>query len=344
MRANIFLLEVRLLWYACLPLTVKLLRYDFSDLARFSIKGIFMIERFEGDAGRRLRIEGILNQKLVAGNKALAEELADRVQMLSFSPGDVLIEQGGIDNHVFLILAGSVNVVVNGRIVAVRGPNDSVGEMAAVEPIQKRSASIIALDDTVVAKVTEPEFSDIGDRFPEVYRRIAKDLARRLMQRNALVNSTRDKIRVFIISSAEALPMARVVQTAFEHDPFTTIVWTDGVFKVASYTLQSLEDQVDNSDFAIAIAHADDLTVSRGKDWPSARDNVIFELGLFMGRLGRNRAILMEPREDKVKLPSDLAGVTTIPYRFEKGQDAAALMGPACNQLRDHINSLGPNN
>jgi len=52
----------------------------------------------------------------------------------------------------------------------------------------------------------------------------------------------------------------------------------------------------------------------------------------------------MEPREEKVKLPSDLAGVTTIPYRFEKGKDAAALMAPSCNELRDYINALGPNN
>jgi len=303
-----------------------------------------MIDRFVGDDGRRIRIEAISNQKIVAGNKVLAEELADRAQILKFLPADMLIRQDESDNHVYLILSGSVNIVVNGRIVAMRGPNDHVGEMAAVEPAQKRSASVIAKEEVVVAKLTEPELAEIGTRYPEIYRYIAKELARRLLQRNTLVNSTRDKIRVFIISSAEALPMARIVQSAFQYDPFTTVVWTDGVFKVANYTLQSLEDEVDNSDFAVAIAHADDFTACRGKNWPSPRDNVIFELGLFMGRLGRSRAILMEPREEKVKLPSDLAGVTTIPYRFEKGLDAAALMAPACNQLRDHINALGPNN
>jgi CRP/FNR family cyclic AMP-dependent transcriptional regulator len=101
---------------------------------------------------------------------------------------------------------------------------------------------------------------------------------------------------------------------------------------------------VDNSDFAVAVAHADDNTKSKGKKWPAPRDNVIFELGLFMGRLGKARAILMEPRDVGVKLPSDLAGVTTIPYRYAKGPDTAALMGPACNSLREHIMRLGPNN
>ena len=303
-----------------------------------------MLDRFQGAAGRRLRVDALTSQKIVSGNRALAEELADRVKLRLIGPGEILIEQGGSDNAIYLLLAGAVNIVVNGRVVGRRAPNDHLGEMAAVVPAQKRSATVVAIEDTVVAELSEPDLADLGTRYPEIYRCIARELARRLLQRNTLVNAIRNKIRVFIISSVEALPIARIIQNAFQHDPFTTVVWTDGVFRVTNYTLQSLEDEVDNSDFAIAIAHADDLTESRGKDWPSPRDNVIFELGLFMGRLGRARAILMEPREEKVKLPSDLAGVTAIPYRFEKGKDAAALMAPACNELRDHINALGPNN
>lgn len=203
---------------------------------------------------------------------------------------------------------------------------------------------MFAAEDAVIARLSEADLSDLGHRFPEIYRCIARELSRRLMQRNALVNATREKIRVFIISSAEALIVARTIQNAFARDPFTTVVWTDGVFKISNYTLQSLEDEVDNSDFAIAIAHADDMTESRGKEWPAPRDNVIFELGLFMGRLGRHRAILMEPRDEGVKLPSDLAGITTIPYRFQKDSDTAAVMAPACNSLRDHILQFGPNN
>lgn len=303
-----------------------------------------MLQRFEGDSGRRLRSEALASQKLVGGNRVLAEALADSVQLLSIAPRGVLIEQGAADNDVYFILSGAFDVVVNGRLVARRFPNDAVGEMAAVEPMQRRAASVVAAEDSVVAKLDEATFSKFAAEHPEMYRAIARELARRLHQRNALVNATREKVRVFIISSAEALGVARTIQSAFAHDPFTTVIWTDGVFKVANYTLQSLEDQIDNSDFAIAIAHADDVTESRGKNWPSPRDNVIFELGLFMGRLGKERAILMEPRDDGVKLPSDLAGITTIPYRIEKGADAAALMGPACNLLRDHITRLGPNN
>lgn len=303
-----------------------------------------MLFRFEGDAGRRLRVESLITQKMVGGNRALAEQLADIVRLRSLAADEILIEQNGTDNDVFMVLAGAVQIVVNGRTVGRRGPNDHVGEMAAIEPTQKRAASVSALEESIVAVISEPQLAELGNTYPELYRCLAKELARRLLQRNAFVNATHDKIRVFIISSAEAREVARTVQNAFERDPFTTVVWTDDVFKVAHYTLQSLEDQVDTCDFAIAITHADDVTESRGQRWPAPRDNVIFELGLFMGRLGKSRAILMEPREEGIKLPSDFAGITTVPYRYVPGPDAMALMAPACNKLRQHILALGPNN
>ncbi|WP_217626437.1 TIR domain-containing protein [Alloyangia pacifica] len=279
----------------------------------------------------------------MAGNSQLAEELADQVELIPAATGDAIIQQGSSENDIFFIVAGTFEVVINGRNVAARGPGDCVGEMAAIEPTQLRSATVVAREEAVLARLSEVQFSEIAGRYPEMYRNIARELARRLMQRNSAIGAYRDKIRVFLISSGEAVGVARIIQNALSRD-FLVVPWTDGVFKVANYPLQSLEDELEKCDFAVAVAHSDDVTASRGADWPSPRDNVIFELGLFMGRLNRQRAILMEPREDKVKLPSDLAGVTTIPYRYVPGEDATALMGPACNELREHIARFGPFN
>ncbi|WP_250487000.1 TIR domain-containing protein [Caballeronia sp. GaOx3] len=170
---------------------------------------------------------------------------------------------------------------------------------------------------------------------------MASELAQRLLERNDFVNAKRDKVRVFVISSAEALPVVRELQKQFAYDPFVTVPWNQGVFRVASYTLEDIEREIDQCDFAVAIAYGDDVTSSRGNDWPAPRDNVIFELGLSMGRIGRHRAILMEPRGEGVKLPSDMAGIMTIPFVFDPKQDTAAKFSPACNMLRDHIMKLG---
>lgn len=303
-----------------------------------------MLERFIGGEGKDLRIESFCAQTIVRGDVQLAEALAEAAEMIEVDAGGTLIEQNGEDDDIYFIFSGSFSVQINGRQHAVRGRGDHVGEMAAIEPTQRRSASAVAEDRSLVAKLTASQFATIAKTYPDLYRQIARSLSRRLLERNKHVGTFREKVRVFIISSAEALPIARLVRNAFEQDPFITTIWTDGVFRVANYTLTSLEAEIDESDFAVAIAHADDLTESRNKDWPSPRDNVVFELGLFMGRLGRQRAILMEPREEKVKLPSDLSGITTIPYRFETGRDAASLIAPACDKLRQHILDLGPFN
>ncbi|HQT74825.1 MAG TPA: nucleotide-binding protein [Acidiphilium sp.] len=303
-----------------------------------------MIERFQGDAGRRILLDEIGRQKMLSGIPELAAHVADAGELREFATGDIIIQQCDYTNDVFLIIAGVCDVVVNGRLIGKRSSGDHVGEMAAIQPTQTRSASVIAESMVVALKLSEPAFSKLGSEFPQIYLAIAKELSRRLLQRNSRIGAYRERVRVFIISSVESLPIARIIETAFEHDPFSAELWTAGCFKAANYTIDDLEAAVDNADFAIAIAHADDFVESRDAMWPAPRDNVIFELGLFMGRLGRTRAILMEPRGKDVKLPSDLAGITTIPYRFEKGGQNAALMGPACNKLRDHIVALGPMN
>lgn len=303
-----------------------------------------MLERFQGERGRQLLLEALTSAKLFAGNRAVAEEAEASGELLEFEAGAALIEQGDFTNDVFFILTGDCSVVVNGRQVGRRGPGDQVGEMAAIQPTQARSASVIATEATVTLKLSEEHFSILAEKYPQLYKLVAQELARRLLSRNALVGRYRDKTKLFIISSVESLPIARILEDAFEHDAFNVHLWTAGCFKVANYTLDDLEHEVDSSDFAVAIAHADDVVSARGADWPAPRDNVIFELGLFMGRLGRTRAILMEPRGTDVKLPSDLAGVMTIPYKFEKGGDNHRLMGPAANRLRNHIAALGPNN
>jgi predicted nucleotide-binding protein len=301
-----------------------------------------VITRFQGERGRALLIEELRRQKIAVGILDLPEALADAGHLEAVGKDQPLIEQDGSDNDTYLLIAGTYRVVVNGKEVARRFAGDSVGEMATISPIQRRSASVVSDGDGVVLKITEQNFSALAARFPDVWRRLAQEVARRLEQRNNLIRPPNEKIRVFVISSVEALPVARAVENAFAYDPFATIVWANGVFRVTNYTLESLETELDRCDFAIAIAHPDDQTKVRDEDWPTPRDNVVFELGFFMGRLGRSRAILMEPRGTRLKLPSDLAGISTIRYRFDPA-DTAASMGPACNELRDHIMKLGRN-
>jgi predicted nucleotide-binding protein len=300
-----------------------------------------MIERFQGVDGRRRLVAALTEHRLIANRRELAEGLITRGELMEAPAGTALISQGDQTSDVFFIIAGKVEVRVNGKIVANRYAGDSVGEMAAIEPSQPRAASVISTATTVFLKVNEAEFSAAAEQFPDVWRRIAATLARRLAERNHLVTTKRERVRVFIVSSAEATPIVDLLVKQFEHDPFLAVAWKNGVFRASNYTLDELEAELDDSDFAIAVAQPDDVVITRETRWPAMRDNVTFELGLFMGRLGRRRAFLMEPRDADIQLPSDLAGMTTIPYRYVPGQDAEHYIAPACAKLRELILAAG---
>lgn len=303
--------------------------------------GTGMVERFAAEGGKRL-VAALSEFRLLAGLSETPAYLAEAGDLLEVAAGESFITQGGPETDVFFIVAGSVDVIVNGKVVNIRRAGDHVGEMAAIEPAQLRSATITAREPCVLLRISENDFIRLADTNPAIWRRLAATLSRRLMERNALITQARERVRVFVMSSVEALPVTRLLVQHFEHDPFLTIVWDHGVFRASNYTLDELERQLEQADFAIAVAHADDMVISRGDEWPAMRDNVVFELGMFIGFLGRRRAFLMEPREDKLRLPSDLAGLTTVPYRYVKGPDARAYMAPACEQIRARILEAGP--
>jgi Predicted nucleotide-binding protein containing TIR-like domain len=118
---------------------------------------------------------------------------------------------------------------------------------------------------------------------------------------------------LFIGSSKEGLPVAEFVKKNLS-DVAECYIWNDDVFKFNKGFLDTLVKASGFFDFGILIATKDDVTTSRANTFETARDNVIFEFGLFLGRLGPNRTFLLQ--EEGVKLPSDLLGVT-MP-RFDK--------------------------
>ena len=289
---------------------------------------------FDGASGRADLIRLLQEQKTVQGNVALAEKLADFVVPQNVKDGQILIHEGERDSDLYFILDGAIEFSIKGKKQGHRGGGNTIGEMAAIQSAQPRSATVRAAGDALVAALSSADLEKIANEYPSMWQQFARELARRLMERNRSIATAREKIRVFIISSREAIDIVRTIENDFERDTDIEIVaWKNDVFKVANYPLEDLEVQLDLADFAVAIAHADDVVTSRRKRSGAPRDNVVFELAYFMGRLGRRRSVLIEPAVKKVKLPSDFTGVTNISYTFDKA-DAAKSMAVPCNKLR----------
>src|SRR5215469_12749025 len=104
------------------------------------------------------------------------------------------------------------------------------------------------------------------------------------------------KHRVFLGSSSESRWLAREIEGALQgFDSVAVDAWYHfGSWQPGSSTLESLEVRLRECDFAVLVLSDDDWTQSRDDPpRPAPRDNVIFELGLSMGRLGRDRAFFI---------------------------------------------------
>ena len=148
--------------------------------------------------------------------------------------------------------------------------------------------------------------------------------------------------KIFIGSSTEGLDVANAVQQNLDHFAEVTI-WTQGVFQLSTPIITTLVKSLDNFDFAIFVFSPDDITNMRGNSVSTVRDNVIYETGLFSGKLGIERVFFIKPRNNSaLHLPTDLLGMIAGEYDANRSDNnLVAATGPFCNQVKQKINSVG---
>jgi CRP/FNR family cyclic AMP-dependent transcriptional regulator len=300
-----------------------------------------MLAKFSGDEGKRRLKDVLMKHALVRSNETLVSELMDNGELKELAEGDNLIEQGARDNDIFLIIAGAVDIFVNGRHVASRKTGDYVGEMAVIDHSAPRSATVTTTEKSLFLCVSEEDFSRIAHNHVYLWRDLAAELAIRLRQRGLKIKSPNVVVQVFIGCTSEQLTIANHLQVNFCHDPFSAIVWTNGIFGPSKTPIESLELQLEDSDFAVFVLGNDDTLISRDCEYSVPRDNIVFELGLFIAKLGRNRVFIVKERSAILKIPSDLLGVGVIEYIL-KGKNLDADLGPVCTKIRDEVNKIGP--
>jgi predicted nucleotide-binding protein len=148
---------------------------------------------------------------------------------------------------------------------------------------------------------------------------------------------------LFIGSAGEHLSAAYAIQENLERDAEVT-VWDQDVFRSSGTTLGSLIQMLSQVDFAVLLYTPLDTAEIRDKPHSIVRDNVVFELGLFIGALGRDRVYFIIPREPgkDFHLPTDLLGVTPASYNANRqDENLKASLGPAANQIRKAMKFLG---
>ena len=151
-----------------------------------------------------------------------------------------------------------------------------------------------------------------------------------------------EKPSIVIFSSEQGLSIAKEIRSQLGNSSYAE-AWLERPFYSGDYPLGSLINTLESKDYAVIVMTSDDLTIA-GRDLasldvnnvsnealPSPCDNVVFELGLSIGILGRERTFLVRDRNPGLKLPTDLAGFN----------DLDMDVGYACSQIKEVTSKFG---
>jgi CRP-like cAMP-binding protein len=118
---------------------------------------------------------------LMAQEEQLIAEAAECSELVQLGFDDLLIGMGREDCQLFLIVSGALDVIVDGQEVVRRVTGETVGELERVSPHIKRAATVVARDQSIVRSISETDFAKLANRFPVLWRNIARSLVSRLI-------------------------------------------------------------------------------------------------------------------------------------------------------------------
>ena len=140
------------------------------------------------------------------------------------------------------------------------------------------------------------------------------------------------KPKIFIGSSSSGYNVAKEVKS-YLLGLADVYLWKDSaVWELNQSTFDNLLRMSNYFDFGVFVATSDDLTMTNDRLVIEPRDNVILEMALFLGAIGKNKSFLLV--EDGIKLPSDFNGIY-MP-RFKQGDSDS--IKTSCDEFIAKIN------
>lgn len=114
---------------------------------------------------------------------AVLAGLARAAEEVTFDAGEVLISAGAVEDWLFVLISGEVEVVRPDRAVRL-GPGSVVGELAVLDP-EERTATVTALAATHTFRLDKPAFDAALHDRPEIAEGVITELVRRVRERHA---------------------------------------------------------------------------------------------------------------------------------------------------------------
>jgi CRP-like cAMP-binding protein len=105
--------------------------------------------------------------------------VARLLEEVAFEAGTTIIERGSVEDWLFVVAEGRVRVHIGERTLVEIGSGGVVGEFAVLAPAP-RSASVTALEPSLLLRLRRGPFEELLDDRPEIAHSVIATLARML--------------------------------------------------------------------------------------------------------------------------------------------------------------------
>jgi len=140
--------------------------------------------------------------------------------------------------------------------------------------------------------------------------------------------------KIFIGSSSSGYNIAEEVKKNLSKIA-DVYLWKDtGIWDINRSTFDNLLLMSNYFDFGVFVATSDDLTITNGSLVIKSRDNVILEMSLFLGAIGKNKAFLLV--EEGLNLPSDFNGIFMPRFSHENSHSIKVGCDEFIAKIQEH--------
>jgi CRP/FNR family transcriptional regulator, cyclic AMP receptor protein len=178
-----------------------------------------------------------------------AEALLARVRRRRVARSELILRAGSAGDDVVLVIEGRVRLVAYGAderevMLAIRGPGELIGEMAALGA-QRRTASAISVDDVEAGFLHADEFRAFLREYPDAALVLMRMLVRRLTEadRDRVALATQDSVgrvakRLLELSTEHGTPAAggTLIELSITQDELAR--WTGATRETVSRALR----------------------------------------------------------------------------------------------------------
>ena len=300
-------------------------------------------DKFCGPENRATLIRALRMMNLVDDSKALAEDIADHAAIVCSQPGETVIVQSENDDDMHFILAGKLQVLVDNEEIALLGVGNHVGELALIDPRAVRSATVRALRESVTAKLSEEELSEMGRRHPFLWRRMSQVLGDRLRAESRHVRLPNPRPKVFLTASPAGLAIAQALQGKLQEADLIATTWLAGNELVDDQIpLRGLEESSASADFGMVVVAPGDSARGDEPRRIAPRERLFLQCGICLGGFGASRCVILAPEGLTPPLESEALGLPTLTYSLGDPQEISASLDALSRNLVEAINRLGP--